>query len=119
MLKAEILAQEGRTDSSLKLLREAVALEDGLNYGEPPDWFFSVRHNLGAVLLQAKRYAEAEAVFTDDLKTFPRNGWALAGLHKAQVNQGFTDKAQQTQVLLNQAWKWADKEIKTKTMGEL
>lgn len=117
VLNAEIRRHEGNVASSITLLREAVALEDGLNYQEPPDWFFSVRHNLGDVLLQAKRYAEAEAVFADDLKTFPRNGWALSGLHKAQVNQGFTDKARQTQLVLNQAWKWADKALKTGAMS--
>ncbi|MVM40542.1 hypothetical protein GO730_27540 [Spirosoma sp. HMF3257] len=112
VLKAEILAQEGQLASSITLLQEAVILEDGLNYQEPPDWFFSVRHNLGAVLLKAKRYDEAEAVFANDLSVFPRNGWALAGLYKSLVNQGFTEKAQQTQVLLREAWKWADKDLK-------
>lgn len=112
VLKAEILAQEGQLASSITLLQEAAILEDGLNYQEPPDWFFSVRHNLGAVLLKAKRYGKAEAVFANDLAVFPRNGWALAGLHKAQVNQGFIEKAQQTQVLLTEAWKWADKDVK-------
>ena len=119
VLKAEILAQEGQFPTSVTLLREAVALEDKLNYSEPPDWFFSVRHSLGNVLLKAKRYAEAETVFTDDLKLFPRNGWALAGLHKAQLGQGLTDKAQKTQVLLTQAWKWADKDVKAGAMSGL
>lgn len=39
-----------------------MVIEDGLTYNEPPDWFFSVRHSLGAVLLQAGRFAEAEVV---------------------------------------------------------
>jgi tetratricopeptide (TPR) repeat protein len=112
VLEAEILAQEGQFPSSIKLLQEAVGLEDALNYNEPPDWLFSVRHTLGTVLLKAKRYQEAEIVFTSDLKIFPRNGWALAGLHKAQVSQGLTGKARQTQILLNQAWQWADKDMK-------
>ncbi|GAB2594121.1 tetratricopeptide repeat protein [Spirosoma areae] len=119
ILKAEILAQEGNVASSVSLLREAVALEDGLNYNEPPDWFFSVRHNLGNVLLKAKRYAEAETVFADDLAVFPHNGWALAGLHKAQAGQGFTNKAQQTQELLSQAVKWADTDVRASMMSGL
>jgi tetratricopeptide (TPR) repeat protein len=113
VLKAEILAQEGQLASSIKLLQEAVVLEEALNYQEPPDWFFSVRHNLGAILLRAKRYHEAEAVFANDLSVFPRNGWALSGLHKAQMSQGLTEKAQQTQVLLKKAWKWADNDLKS------
>jgi len=114
VLNAEILKQEGQLPSSIKLLQEAVALEDKLNYNEPPDWLLSVRQNLGTVLLKAKRYQEAEAVFTSDLNIFPRNGWALAGLYQAQVSQGLTDNAQQTKTLLNQAWQWADKDLKVR-----
>jgi tetratricopeptide (TPR) repeat protein len=84
VLKAEIMAQEGQFDPSIKLLREAVALEDQLNYNEPPDWFFSVRHTLGNVLLNAKRYPEAEAVFREDLETLPNNVWAMEGLRVAK-----------------------------------
>ena len=118
VLKAEILTQEGQFSSSVKLLQQAVLLEDALNYNEPPDWFFSVRHNLGNTLLKAKRYKEAEAVFTADLAVYPRNGWALAGLHKAQVNLGLTANARQTQALLIQASMWADKDVKTGGMSE-
>ena len=112
VLRAAILANERHLDGSISLLREAVALEDALGYNEPPDWFFPVRHNLGNALLKANRYREAEAVFRTDLAVFPRNGWALAGLHKAQVAQGFTDEAAQTQVVLAQAWQWADNNLK-------
>ncbi|WP_019987125.1 tetratricopeptide repeat protein [Rudanella lutea] len=114
VLKADILANEGQLDRSIGILREAVALEDALGYNEPPDWFFPVRHTLGATLLKAKRYAEAEAVFAKDLTIFPRNGWALSGLHQAQLGQGLTDKARQTRVTLTQAWKWADNDLKAK-----
>ena len=67
-----------------------------------------MRHTLGATLLSAKRYAEAEAVFAKDLTIFPRNGWALSGLRQAQIGQGAADQARQTQIALAQAWKWAD-----------
>ncbi|WP_207504550.1 tetratricopeptide repeat protein [Telluribacter humicola] len=87
VLKAEIMAREGRYDTSISLLREAVALEDQLNYNEPPDWFFSVRHALGNVLLKANRQAEAEAVFKRDLEIFPRNVWALKGLQAARKDR--------------------------------
>lgn len=93
VLKAEILAQERQYPASIRLLRAAIALEDSLNYNEPPDWFFSVRHNLGAVLLAAKRYDEAEAVFQADLTQFPRNSWALAGLRKVHAGQGLGNGA--------------------------
>ena len=54
-----------------------MAIEDKLNYNEPPDWFFSVRLTLGYWLLEAGNHKEAESVYNDDLMTFPENGWAL------------------------------------------
>lgn len=87
VLKAKILAHENHLAPAINLLREAVALEDQLNYNEPPDWFFSVRHNLGTILLKAKRFAEAEEVYKEDLKTLPRNVWALAGLQAARKDR--------------------------------
>ncbi|MDA9344161.1 hypothetical protein N9R06_03615 [Algibacter sp.] len=51
VLKAEILAHEKDYDASIVLLKEAIAIEDALNYNEPPDWFFSIRHHLGPVLI--------------------------------------------------------------------
>ena len=59
VLKAEILASESNYKESIVLLKEAVVIEDGLNYNEPPDWFFSVRHHLGAIQVEAGRYGEA------------------------------------------------------------
>ena len=59
VLKAEILASEKNYSQSITLLQKAVAIEDGLNYNEPPDWFFSVRHHLGAVFIEAGKYNEA------------------------------------------------------------
>jgi tetratricopeptide (TPR) repeat protein len=119
VLKAELLARQGEIGASIHLLREAVVLEDALTYQEPPDWFFPVRHNLGALLLKANRNREAEAVFADDLTIYPRNGWALAGLYKAQLNQGLTAKAQQTQILLDKAWQWADKDVRNGKVADL
>ncbi len=112
VLKAEILSQEGQLPAAITLLKQAVILEDQLNYNEPPDWFFSVRHQLGALLLKAKQWPEAERVFTDDLKTFPDNGWALSGLAKAQQSQHKLVLAEQTQKKVLLAWRWADKELR-------
>ena len=41
-------------------LERTVRLEDGLRYNEPPDWYFPVRHFLGAMLLDSGRPNEAE-----------------------------------------------------------
>lgn len=55
-------------------LKKAVKIEDSLNYNEPPDWFFSVRHNLGAVQIEAKKYRDAVQTFHEDLEEYPKNG---------------------------------------------
>lgn len=47
VLSAEVALKLKSPEISINLLREAVAIEDKLNYNEPPDWFFSVRHHLG------------------------------------------------------------------------
>lgn len=110
-LEGAMLHQQGKYAQSIAVLREAVALEDQLKYNEPPDWFFSVRHQLGAVLLDAKRYDEAIAVYRQDLERLPHNGWALAGLHKAYLAAGNNAMAQQTKQELDNAWRWADTKL--------
>lgn len=107
-LEGAILQQEGQYARSISVLRKAVALEDQLKYNEPPDWFFSVRHQLGAVLLEAKQYPAAIAVYRQDLARLPHNGWALSGLYQAYLASGNTAQARQTKQELSQAWQWAD-----------
>ena len=66
-------------------LREAVTLQDGIGYMEPPYWYYPVRQSLGAVLLAQGRAEEAAAEFEAALAEVPRNGWALWGLAQAQA----------------------------------
>ncbi|WP_157020366.1 tetratricopeptide repeat protein [Mesorhizobium xinjiangense] len=69
-------------------LREAIRLQDGISYMEPPYWYYPVRQTLGAVLLQQGRAEEALATFDKALNEMPRNGWALWGLIQAQIAAG-------------------------------
>ncbi len=108
VLAGELAAKKGEYDESIRLLREAITIEDQLLYQEPPDWFFSVRHYLGAVLLEAKQPAEAITVYEEDMKTFPKNGWALSGLKQAYQDNKQQDKAKETEVRLKEAWAHAD-----------
>jgi Flp pilus assembly protein TadD len=78
-------------------LKEAVKLEDGLNYMEPKDWYLPPRQVLGAILLQAGKAVEAEQVYREDLTTHPQNGWSLFGLTKSLDAQGKTAEAQTAQ----------------------
>ncbi|MDZ4823562.1 MAG: hypothetical protein SH856_08890 [Flavobacteriales bacterium] len=108
VLSAHISSSQSDFKTAEKLLREAVSIEDNLAYNEPPDWFFSVRHYLGNVLLQAKKFEQAERVFREDLVTFPENGFALNGLHTALAGQNKIEDAGTVQLRFNNAWRFAD-----------
>eukprot|EP00566_Odontella_aurita_P006096 CAMPEP_0113549640 /NCGR_PEP_ID=MMETSP0015_2-20120614/13546_1 /TAXON_ID=2838 /ORGANISM="Odontella" /LENGTH=582 /DNA_ID=CAMNT_0000450373 /DNA_START=494 /DNA_END=2242 /DNA_ORIENTATION=- /assembly_acc=CAM_ASM_000160 len=80
MIRGEIAYHEGRYDLAFSLLRNAVALQDGLNYDEPWGKMQPIRHALGGLLLEKCHIEEAEQVFREDLKFHPRNPWGLVGL---------------------------------------
>ena len=83
VLSGEIAAKQKNAAQAAKHYAQAVALEDGLTYMEPPDWPIPVRQLQGAALLELGRSKEAEAAFRDDMKKFPDNGWSLSGLQKS------------------------------------
>ena len=83
VLAGELEAKRRNWDVAVGHLDRAVRLEQSLLYGEPPDWYYPVRHTLGAVLLEAGRADEAAVVFWQDLKKNPENGYALYGLAKS------------------------------------
>ncbi len=111
VLSAGIAAQQNLLDISISLLKEAIEAEDNLNYNEPPDWFFSVRHHLGAVLLKAGKHEEAEKTYRSDLQTWKKNGWALIGLYKALALQKKDKEAQAAKSDFDEAWQYADVKI--------
>lgn len=108
VLKAEIMASEARFDESIALLKEAVAFEDQLNYNEPPDWFFSVRHHLGAVQIEAGKYGDAITTYEEDLKRLPKNGWAYRGLKLAYMKLNDNNKMKEIDQKLANSWATAD-----------
>ena len=66
----------------------AIALEDELEYDEPEPLPLAARHWLGAALLEAERYPDAERAYRDELEDHPHNGWSLFGLLAALEAQG-------------------------------
>ncbi len=108
ILSGEIKARQGKYDKAIAHLERAVRLEDGNLYNEPPDWFQPVRHNLGAVLLEAGRPVEAEVVYWQDLKKNRDNGFALYGVWQALKAQGRTDEAAEVEARFKKAWADAD-----------
>ena len=65
-------------------------LDDELEYDEPEPLPFPARHWLGAALVEAGRFGEAEQVYRADLDEHPHNGWSLLGLKLALKGQGKT-----------------------------
>jgi tetratricopeptide (TPR) repeat protein len=107
-LRGEIALRSGKAEEAVGHFQEATRMEDGLLYIEPPDWYYPVRHSLGLALLRAGRAAEAEAVYREDLKRFPRNGWALYGLARSLEAQGKTAEAAAANSEFRAAWSDAD-----------
>ena len=116
MLEAEIARAEGRRSESIQLLSEAVAFEDQLNFNEPPDWFFSIRHYLGQALIEAGRYEEAEAVYRRDLLEHKSNGWALKGLQVSLEKQGKTAEAGAVERQYRKSWQYADRALESSVL---
>jgi tetratricopeptide (TPR) repeat protein len=104
IVQGEISYAEGRTIEGLAHLERAVRLEDSLRYNEPPDWYFPVRHYLGAMLLDAGRPSEAEVIYAADLRKNPDNGYALYGLKVALERQGKQQDAAVVAERFNHAW---------------
>jgi len=108
MLSGELVAGKRDFAPAITHLQRAVELEDNLTYDEPPPWYTPARHNLGAVLLEAGRAAEAQKVYEDDLRKYPENGWSLFGLQQSLLAQNKTAEADAAKKRLDQAWSGAD-----------
>jgi tetratricopeptide (TPR) repeat protein len=104
IVEGELAYAEGYTLEGLAHLERAVRLEDGLRYNEPPDWYFPLRHFLGAMLLDAGRPNEAEVVYSADLRKNPENGYSLFGLKIALEQQGKREDALAVAKRFDRAW---------------
>lgn len=108
VLNADLELRAGRIDEAVTRYREAVRLEDALNFDEPPPWYHSARNMLGGALLHAGRTTEAEAAFSDDLRFVRENGWSLSGLALALRSLGRPADAESVEQRLAEAWRHAD-----------
>jgi tetratricopeptide (TPR) repeat protein len=98
-------------DKAVSELTDAVKVEDDLPYMEPPFSYMPMRHGLGAALMAADRAKDAEAVYREDLKRNPNNGWSLFGLAQSLRVQGKSDAADAVQRQFEQSWIRADIKI--------
>jgi len=104
VLAGELAAKQGDYDTAIARLHRAALLEDILIYNEPPDWHVPVRQALGAVLLEAGRLAEAEAIYWQDLGHNRENGWSLFGLMQSLRAQGKHEQADVIEKRFRKAW---------------
>ena len=88
ILEGEIHRARGSLDEAIASFERAVTTEDGLTYDEPEPVPFAARHWLGAALLEASQFADAERVYREELEDHPHNGWSLLGLIAALDAQG-------------------------------
>lgn len=107
-LAGEIAARTGRAAEAETHFRAAMVMEDGLSYMEPPNWYYPIRHSLGKVLLERGRAPEAEALYREDLKRFPENGWSLYGLTASLRAQGKNQEAMSVKERFDKVWQGAD-----------
>jgi tetratricopeptide (TPR) repeat protein len=104
VLDGRLAAARGEHAEAVRILRDAVAVEDGLPYMEPPFWYFPVRQALGAAQLRAGDPEGAAATLAESLADVPHDGWALFGLMKAHEARGDRTAARETLGLLEEAW---------------
>jgi hypothetical protein len=106
ILEGEISLAAGDPVGAVAAFQRAVSLEASLLIDDPEPLPFAARHWLGAALLDAKRFAEAERVYREDLVRHPHNGWSLFGLQQALKGQSKPSTAVDSD--LKTSWARAD-----------
>jgi tetratricopeptide (TPR) repeat protein len=88
ILEGEIHRARGDLTAAVAALERAVSSQELMIVDDPEPLPFAARHWLGAALLDAKRFADAERVYREDLVHHPHTGWSLFGLQQALKAQG-------------------------------
>jgi tetratricopeptide (TPR) repeat protein len=106
ILEGEIEFESGNLAAAILVFERAVDIEDQLEYSEPEPFPFAARHWLGAALIEAERYADAERVYREELEDHPHNGWSLYGLKVALEAQG--ESSADTSTEFDASWARSD-----------
>lgn len=110
-LDAKLAEAKNQSAGVIESLQKAVNEQDNLGYDEPPNWLFSVRDNLGAILLKKGQFAEAEQVFREDLRRHPRSGRSLFGLKNSLAGQLKWADYYWVDQSYQEAWRLSDTEL--------
>jgi tetratricopeptide (TPR) repeat protein len=116
VLGAQIALAKKDNVAAVRMLREAVAIQDQLKYDEPQDWFFPVRESLGGALLMTGDAKGAEQVFRDDLDRNLRNPRSLFGLHQSLKAQDRNTDAWFVEQEFRKAWKGGATNLKVEDL---
>ncbi|MFK5974045.1 MAG: hypothetical protein QM485_12310 [Flavobacteriaceae bacterium] len=108
VVAGELAALRGNLSKAIDHLENAVVFEDALAYTEPAGWHIPTRQNLGALLLKAENFKQAEKIYREDLSILRQNGWSLTGLYQSLKAQGKLNEAKTIQQEFNTAWEHAD-----------
>ena len=101
---ARVSAAEGKFDTAIEAMEEAVDLQEGLAYTEPPYWYYPSKQTLASMLLQAGKTERAEQMFLESLTYSPNNAWVLFGLSETYKAQGDKNAAKYANALFKDAW---------------
>jgi len=109
VLEARLVAARSDASAAIAAWKQAVEAEDRVSYSEPSDWFYPTRESLGAALVRAKRYDEADLTFREDLERNPNNGRSLWGRWQAlRASDGDVPGTQVIRRRFQDAWSEAD-----------
>jgi tetratricopeptide (TPR) repeat protein len=93
LVDAALARRGGNLDAAVAAYRRAYDATKNAEPGDPKDdWSTPLGEGYGAALLAAHRAAEAEAVFSAELKRFPNDPHLEWGLAEAQKAQGKNDE---------------------------
>ena len=108
LLKGDIEFYDKRYDEAASHFEKAVVLQDQLPYTEPPFWYYPTRQSLGHALIMMGEPYKAEAVYRQDLRDYPRNGWSMFGLVQSLKLQGKHIEASIIDKRFQEVWQMSD-----------
>jgi tetratricopeptide (TPR) repeat protein len=111
ILEGEMQRMAGDLPGAIATFRRAATTQEALVYDEPEPLPFSAFHWLGAALIEAGRFEEAEQAYRTELKDHPHNGWSLLGLQQALAGRGM--KSAEVDADLEASWSRADTWIRS------
>lgn len=107
-LRGSIAAAEGDIDRAVALVEEAVEIEAGMGYHEPPMVFRPALQTLGDINLAAGRWEAARDAYDGLLEIRRNSGHALYGIARSYELEGDNARAQDAFKQFLEAWQTAD-----------